>query len=105
MREPCNRGALRNAHRGFGFIDETAGVTPEDSVTRYPLYSVIFHEMLTKAIPGKPPKQAPRMPVALISALFSDGLVELAVHASVRMVHGTSKLGTATILRPSGDPS
>ena len=105
--EPCNRGTVRNAHRGFGFLDETAGVTPEDSVTRNPLYSVIFHEMLKKAIPGEPSKQAPRMPVALILALetFSDGLDELAVHASVRMVHGTSKLGNATILRPPGNPS
>ena len=53
------------------FLDETAGLTPEDSVTRNPHYSVIFHEMLAKAIP----------------------------------VHGTSELGNATILRPSGDPS
>ena len=67
--EPCNRGALRNVHRGFGFLDETASVTPQDSVTTNPLYSVIFHEMLAKAIPGKPSKQAPRMPVALILAL------------------------------------
>ena len=63
--EPCNRGALRNAHRGFGFLDETAGVTPEDSVTMNP----IFHEMLSKAIPGRSSKQAPRMPVALILAI------------------------------------
>ena len=49
--QPCNRGAPRNAHGGFGFLDETAGVTPEDSVT------------------GRPSKQAPRMPVALILAI------------------------------------
>ena len=28
--EPCKRGALHNAHRAFGFLDETAGVTPEE---------------------------------------------------------------------------
>ena len=57
--------ALRNTHRGFGFLDETAGVTSD----------------------------------------VSDGHVEFAVHASLRTVHGTSELGNATILRPSGDSS
>ena len=61
--------ALRNAHRGFGLLDETAGSTPEDSVTMNSLYSVILHEMLSQAIPGRPSKQAPRMLVALIFAI------------------------------------
>ena len=48
--EPCNRGALRNTHRGFGFLDETAGVTAEASPSRDPLYSVIFNELLSKVL-------------------------------------------------------
>ena len=103
--EPCNRGALRNAHRGFGFLDETAGVTPEDSVTSNPLCSVNFHEMLSKAIPGKPSKQEPRMPVALILAIetFLMDTSNLPYMRLYAWFMALQNWATPTILRPSGD--
>ena len=105
--EPCNRGALRNARRGFGFLDETAGVTPEDSVTRNPLHSVNFHEMLSKAITGKPSKQAPRMPVALILAIetFLMDTSNLPYMRLYAWFMALQNWATPTVLRPSGDPS
>ena len=41
--EPCNRGALRNTHRAFNFLDESAGIPSNQSISSDPLYSVIFH--------------------------------------------------------------
>ena len=63
--EPCTRGTLKNTHRSFTFLEEVAGTPQTECVTKNPLYQVLYHELLSKAAPGRPTRQAPRMLVAM----------------------------------------
>ena len=69
LSEPCSRGALKCSHRGFVFMKEIAGVPTANRLTSNPLYTVIFKEILSAALPGRPKKQAPRMLISMIAAL------------------------------------
>ena len=107
--EPCNRGALRNTHRAFGFLDEAAGVTSDETISKNPQYAVLFFtRCCLKADAGKAIKTlAPRMPVALLMVIekFSMDLSNLPYHASLRTVHGATELDHAPILGSPGSSS
>ena len=67
--EPCTRGTLKNTHRSFSFLEEVAGMPRTKCVTENPLYQVLYHELLSKAAPGRATRQAPRMPVAMLRSI------------------------------------
>ena len=67
--EPCTRGTLKNTHRSFSFLEEVAGMPRTECVTENPLYQVLYHELLSKAAPGRATRQAPRMPVAMLRSI------------------------------------
>ena len=73
LSEPCNRGALKTAHRAFVFL--------QDRPTSSPLYGVIYKELLATALPGKPSKQAPRFLVTLLQHQPSSGLTGEGFHS------------------------
>ena len=52
LSEPCNRGALKSTNSFFVFLNE-----------------VVFRELVSTALPGRPAKQAPRMLVSMLEAL------------------------------------
>ena len=65
--EPCNRVSLKVAHNAFVFLEETA--TVEVKLTQQALYGVVRKELLATAEPGRPTRQAPRLPATLVEAL------------------------------------
>ena len=67
--EPCTRGTLKNTHRSFTFLEEVAGMPKTECVTENPLYQVLYHELLSKAAPGRATRQADRMLVAMLGAI------------------------------------
>ena len=69
LSEPCNRGALKGSHQAFIFLEEIAGVPTAERFTASRLYNVVYRELLSTALPGKPLKQAPRMLITMLSAL------------------------------------
>ena len=69
LSEPCNRGALKTAHHALVFLNELTGTQVQDRPTSTQLYSVIYRELLTAALPSRASKQAPRMLVSMLSAL------------------------------------
>ena len=73
LSEPCNRGSLKGSHRALVFLEETAGVPAVDRLTNTQLYNVSYKELLSSATPARHAKQAPRVLVAILSAL--EGLV------------------------------
>ena len=58
--EPCVRGSLKLVHSSYIFLQEVAGI--EDKLTDSSMYVVALKELMSQAIPGKPPRQAPRFP-------------------------------------------
>ena len=67
--EPCTTGTLKNTHRSFTSLKEVAGTPKSECVTENPLYQVLYHELLSKAAPGRPTKQALRMLVAMLRSI------------------------------------
>ena len=67
--EPCVRGSLKLVHSSYVFLQEVAGI--EDKLTDSAMYVVALKELMSQAIPGKPPRQAPRFPTILLAA-FED---------------------------------
>ena len=67
--EPCTRGTLKNTHRSFTFLEETAGTVKNENVTESAVYKLIYSELLSQAAPGRQTKQAPRLLVSMVSAL------------------------------------
>ena len=57
----ANRGSLRNAHEALVFLEEAAAVATGQKFTGMSLYAVGYKELLSRALPGAPVKQAPRM--------------------------------------------
>ena len=65
--EPCNHGSLKVAHNAFVFLQETAAV--EVKLTQQALYGAVRKGLLATAEPGRPTRQAPRIPATLVEAL------------------------------------
>ena len=72
--EPCVRGSLKLVHSSYIFLQEVAGM--EDKLTDSSMYVVALKELMSQAIPGKPPRQAPRFPTILLAA-FEDMVLAL----------------------------
>ena len=69
LSEPCNRGSLKLVHESFIFLDIVSGLEPSLRLTSSQLYITIYRELMTKALPGKLPRQAPRMFSSMLKAL------------------------------------
>ena len=69
LSEPCNRGSLRNAHEALVFLEEAAAVPTGQKFTGMSLYAVGYKELLSRALPGAPVKQAPRMYTTMLAGL------------------------------------
>ena len=69
LSEPCNRGALKSTNAAFVFFNEVTGTPETQRPTSRELYRVVFRELLSTALPGRPAKQAPRMLVSMLEAL------------------------------------
>ena len=69
LSEPCNRGSLKLVHESFIFVDIVSGLEPNLRLTSSQLYITIYRELMTKALPGKLPRQAPRMFSSMLKAL------------------------------------
>ena len=67
LSEPCIRGSLKLLHNSNLFLQEVAGL--QDKFTDDALYGSTWKELLASAIPGKPPRQAPRFPVTMLAVL------------------------------------
>ena len=67
LSEPCVRGALKLVHSSFVLMQEVAGV--EEKLTDAALYDISKKELFPSALPGKEPRQAPRLPVVVLAAL------------------------------------
>ena len=67
--EPSNRGALKDCHAAFQFLEEVAGLPAERKQTSTELYSLMYKEVLSKATPGRPVRQSPRMFVRLLAEI------------------------------------
>ena len=67
LAKPCVRGALKHAHSCFFFLQEVAGVSFKH--TDEALNVVTREEIMVSALPGRPPRQAPRYPRVLVAAL------------------------------------
>ena len=60
---------MKLVHSSYVFLQEVAGI--EDKLTDSAMYVVALKELMSQAIPGKPPCQAPRFPTILLAA-FED---------------------------------
>ena len=69
LSEPCIRGSLKLVHERFIFLDIVSGLEPRLRLTSSQLYITIYRELMTKALPGKLQRQAPRMFSAMLFAL------------------------------------
>ena len=67
--ETCTRGALKNAHQAFKFLEDSAGIPASSWITNTTIYSVIKLELLAAVLPGAFPRQTPRMFVSMLAAL------------------------------------
>ena len=65
--EPYNRGSLRNAHEAMAFLEEAAAIKAEKRLTSMSLNAVGHKELLSKALPRNPSKQAPRMHTTMLA--------------------------------------
>ena len=98
--EPCCRGALKNMHNTFTFLEEAAAV--EDRLTRRALYGTVYKELLATARRGREPRQAPRIPAAILEGLEATVLDESCVFLLriIRVVGLAAMLGDIAVLRP-----
>ena len=67
--EPSNRGALKDCHASFQFLEEVAGLPAEQKQTSTELYTLMYKEVLSQATPGRPVRQSPRMFVRLLAEI------------------------------------
>ena len=67
LSESCVRGSLKLIHLSYIFMQEVAGV--DDKLTDSVLYDVTKKELQAPALPGRPPRQAPRFPAIILAAL------------------------------------
>ena len=67
--EPANRGALKQCHAAFQFLETTEGLPDTAKLTASELYELMYKECLRRAAPGRPSKQAPRMFVEILAAM------------------------------------
>ena len=74
LSEPCVRGCVKLVHASFVFLQEVAGI--QDKLTDAALYDVSRKELLASALPGKPPRQAPRYSTIFL-ATFEDSVMSL----------------------------
>ena len=58
--EPCVRGSLKLVHSSYIFLQEVAGI--EDKLTDSSMYVVALKELMSQAIPGKPPRPGSKVP-------------------------------------------
>ena len=93
--EPCCRGALKNTHNAFTFLEEAAAV--EDRLTQRALYGTVYKEILATATPGREPRQAPRIPVVIL-----EGLDQRVLSENIRVVGPVAMLGNIALLGPQG---
>ena len=49
------------------FLHEVTGAEQANRLSATPLYDAVYKEILTSCEPGRPVKQAPRLPVALLA--------------------------------------
>ena len=80
-------------HPSFVFLQEVVGV--QEKLTEDALFEVTNKELLTSALPGKAPKQAPGYPTVLLAAV-EDNVVDLESHC----VGGCS--GGGCLFNPGG---
>ena len=59
---------FREAHYSFVFLDEVTGTPLSERITASAMYDVIKREFLATALPGRIPKQAPRMLITMLSS-------------------------------------
>ena len=67
--EPCSRSPLKALSATYTFLDEVSGVTGSERMSKGPLYVAVHKEFLAAAFQGRPPRQAPRMMVAILASL------------------------------------
>ena len=67
--EPANRGALKQCHAAFQFLETAAGLPDAAKLTASELYELLYKEYLRRAAPGRPAKQAPRMFIEIWAAI------------------------------------
>ena len=60
---------MKLVHSSYVFLQEVAGI--EGKLTDSAMYVVALKELMSQAIPGRPPRQAPRFPTILLAA-FED---------------------------------
>ena len=65
---------MKLVHSSYIFLQEVAGI--EDKLTDSSMYVVALKELMSQAIPGKPPRQAPHFPTILLAA-FEDMVLAL----------------------------
>ena len=100
--EPCNRGSLKVAHNSFIFLEETAAV--EVTLTQQSLHGTVHKELLATAEPGRPTRQAPRLPVALVEALERNVLQRKLISTTDSARGGFSfSVGERSVFRTTGD--
>ena len=51
--EPSNRGALKDCHAAFQFLEEVAGLPAEQKQTSTELYTLMYKEVLSQATPSQ----------------------------------------------------
>ena len=66
--EPANRGALKQCHAAFQFLETAAGLPDNAKLTTSEL-ELMYKECLRRAAPGRPSKQARRMIVEILAAM------------------------------------
>ena len=71
----CTRGALKNVHTSFMFMEGLSRLPEEEKQTSTNMFHVMYKEVLFPAAPSRFSKQAPRMFAVMIGALevlFTD---------------------------------
>ena len=69
LSEPCTCGTLKNVHLSLVFLDVISGTPALERMSSSQLYAVVYKELLSNALPGRPAKQAPRMYTSMLQGL------------------------------------
>ena len=77
------RGALKHTHSCYVFLQEVAGVSVRH--TEDALHVVTRKEIMTSALPGRPPRQAPRYHSVLLAS-FEAFLMDTNARAYLRIM-------------------
>ena len=65
--ESCNGGSLKGTHQSFVFLEVAAAVVVR--VTNNAVYTVLYKELFSSTLPGRPRRQAPRIPTVMLQAV------------------------------------